>query len=214
LFARLLRLEFGLKARDLYALLLPGVFLLTFALLFPLALTPESERLAVLAPGICWLATLVSLMLHLDRLFRDDYEQGTLDLLLAGELALLSLVARMLAHWLLIALPLCLLAALLGFTFGMGGKQLLLLVASLASGSAVLVFLGAAIASLCVGASRAGLLIGILLTPLLTPVVIFGVQASRTTGGWELVLLLCGFACINLALAPILCTAALRASMD
>lgn len=215
MFLRLLLLELCLKARNLYALLLPAVLLLNLVLLFPLALTPASDQLTALAPGICWLAVLLSLMLQLDRIFREDKEQGALDMLLAADMAIYSLVARMLAHWLLLAVPLCMLATLLGFILGMKGEQLARLTAALGSGSAVLICMGTTIASLCVGASRATMLIGVLLLPLLTPVVIFGVEASKAEpGGWQLVLLLFGCACINLVIAPLLSSAALRASLD
>ena len=213
--AQLLYLELKLKLRDLYQLALPGVFVLVFALLFPLALTPEKALLTQLAPGICWLALLVSLLLHLDRFFRDDYEQGTLDLLLSGTLGSGVLIARMLAHWLAIALPLCVLSSIVGFTFGLTGISLLQLFAALTAGSAVMVFLGATIASLCSGTSRSGMLIAILLVPLLTPVVVFGVEASsQNDNGWSLVILLAGLAAINLVVAPLICHAALRSVID
>jgi len=53
--------------------------------LVPLAVGPEPDRLAVIAPGIAWLALALASLLSLERLFERDFEDGALDLLALGE---------------------------------------------------------------------------------------------------------------------------------
>ena len=87
----------------------PLVFFALVITLFPLAISPDPELLAVIAPGLLWVAALLAALLSLDSLFRSDYDDGSLEqLLLAPQpLAALSL-AKVAVHWLLTGLPLAL----------------------------------------------------------------------------------------------------------
>ena len=52
------------------------------ATFLPLAIGPEPERLAAIAPGAAWVALALASLLSLERLFERDYEDGALDLLM------------------------------------------------------------------------------------------------------------------------------------
>jgi heme exporter protein B len=76
----------GLVARDLRLALRrsgdtlqPLGFFLVVTTLFPLALDPELSRLRDIAPAALWVGALLSSLLALDRLFREDAQDGTLD---------------------------------------------------------------------------------------------------------------------------------------
>ena len=53
-------------------LLQPLMFFMIVATLFPLTLTPEMSRLRDAAPGVLWIGALLSSLLALEFLFRDD----------------------------------------------------------------------------------------------------------------------------------------------
>jgi len=53
-------------------LIQPLMFFLIVATLFPLTLTPEMSRLRDAAPGVLWVGALLSSLLALEFLFRDD----------------------------------------------------------------------------------------------------------------------------------------------
>ncbi len=56
--------------------------------LFPIGISPDPELLAIIAPGLLWVAALLAALLSLDGLFREDAEDGALEqLLLAPHLA-------------------------------------------------------------------------------------------------------------------------------
>ena len=62
----------------------PLFFFVMVISLFPLAISPKPEVLAVIAPGVLWVAALLAVMLSLDGLFRRDQESGVLELLLTA----------------------------------------------------------------------------------------------------------------------------------
>ncbi|MGQ0834688.1 MAG: heme exporter protein CcmB, partial [Gammaproteobacteria bacterium] len=57
----------------------PLGFFVLVAMLFPLSITPELSRLRDIAPGVLWVAALLSSLLALEFLFRDDAADGTLE---------------------------------------------------------------------------------------------------------------------------------------
>jgi heme exporter protein B len=57
----------------------PLVFFLMVTTLFPLALGPELSRLKDVAPGVLWVAALLSSLLASDSLLKSDAQDGTLE---------------------------------------------------------------------------------------------------------------------------------------
>ena len=73
----------ALVARDLRLALRSGsdwvnpiTFFVMVLVLFPLAISPEPKQLALMAPGIVWIAALLAVLLSMDSLFRQDFEDG------------------------------------------------------------------------------------------------------------------------------------------
>ena len=215
MFIRLIHLEIRSLTRDIQGLLIPIAFLLVFALLFPLGISPKSDVLSSFAAGISWLGLLFSLMLNLDRLFRDDKEQGILEMWLSGGVYIILFIqARILAYWLMTGVPVALASLLLAFIFSLPTEGYIWLFASLLSGSLVLISIGTFIASLTLSSSRASMLIALLLVPMLVPVVIFGVEsvslAIAQAEAMPALMLLLGLALINMVIAPVLTMLSLR----
>src|SRR5688572_32365218 len=87
------------------------LFFVIVASLFPLGIGAEPELLRALAPGVIWVAALLSALLSLARLFAADHADGTLEQLLLGAAPLGVVVsAKAFAHWLVSGLPLVLIA--------------------------------------------------------------------------------------------------------
>jgi len=213
---------FALLRRDLLVLwrrradsLNPVLFALMVAMLFPLAMGPESAKLARIAGGAAWVTVLLASLLSLDLLFRPDAEDGTLEQLIASRqpLALLA-AAKILAHWLGTGLPLVLTGPFVALLLGMDRSALPVLAAALALGTPLLSALGASCAALTVGMRRSGILLALLVLPLVVPVLIFGagaVEAALTGGAARPALLFLGAGLmLALPLAPLVCAAALR----
>ena len=194
-------------------------FFIIVASLFPLGIGPEPAVLRMIAPGVLWVAALLSCLLSLGRVFSADYLDGVLEQLLLIPHPLTVLVlAKIFAHWLVSGLPVVLLSLLLGVQFGLGGDALGVLALSLLLGTPTLSLIGSIGAALTLGVRGSGTLVALLVLPLFIPVLIFGAGAvgSTVSGiGAEANLSLLG-ACLMLALplAPWATAAAVRIAVE
>ena len=177
-FYYLLLRDMRLALRSRQELANPLIFFVLVVTLFPLAVMPTPERLQDMAPGVIWVAALLSVLLSLDRLFKQDYEDGSLDQLMLSPNPLVILVlAKVCAHWLLTGLPLVIIAPLLGVFMALPAEPLSVLIWSLLLGTPVLSLIGAIGVSLTVAVNRGGVLLSLIVLPLYIPVLIFGANA-------------------------------------
>jgi heme exporter protein B len=177
-FYYLLLRDMRLALRSRHELANPLIFFVLVVTLFPLAVMPTTERLQEMAPGVIWVAALLSVLLSLDRLFKQDYEDGSLDQLMLSPNPLVILVlAKVCAHWLMTGLPLVIIAPLLGVFMQLQAESLNVLIWSLLLGTPVLSLIGAIGVSLTVAVNRGGVLLSLIVLPLYIPVLIFGANA-------------------------------------
>jgi heme exporter protein B len=193
----------------------PALFAVLIVVLFALALGNERATLSAVAPGVLWVAVLLSGLLSLDSLFRGDADDGSLEQWMLAPVPLAWLVlVRTLTHWATTALPLLLATPLLAELMGLPRPLLPVLLASLALGTPLLSLVGAVVAALTVGMRRAGVLLALLALPLYVPVLVFGAgsvaaAAQGFDAGSGLLLLGAGLA-LGLVLAPVAAAGALR----
>jgi heme exporter protein B len=196
----------------------PLLFALMVISLFPLALGPESPMLARVAPGVLWVAILLSGLLTLDSLFRSDLDDGSLEQLLLSPVPLAWLIAmRVAVHWTVTSLPLLLLTPLFAELLHLPRDLLPPLLCSLAIGTPLLSLIGAIVAALTVGIRRSGMLLAVLALPLFLPVLVFGagavVAASQGLPWAGAMYLLAAGLALALVLAPLAAAAALRIAL-
>lgn len=163
--------------------LLPLVFFLVAASLFPLGVGPEPERLRGMASGVVWVCAMLATMMSLGRLYERDHADGTLaQMVLSGHSLALFAMGKALVHWLVHGLPLVLMGPVLALALGLqGGATLGVLVVALLMGTAVLSLLGGVGAALTLGARSAGMLTLLLVVPLAVPALVFGAGAVDVT---------------------------------
>ncbi|MHB8403854.1 MAG: heme exporter protein CcmB [Gammaproteobacteria bacterium] len=175
----LLERDLRLAYRRRGELVTPVIFFVIVTALFPLALSPEPALLRSLAPGVIWVAALLAGLIGQDSLFKSDYEDGSLELMLLSPIPLEWMVLlRVFTHWLVTGLPLVILSSLMALLLNYPTNAMGVLVMSLLLGTPVLSFLGAVGAGLTVGLRRGGMLLPILVLPLSVPVLIFGAAAA------------------------------------
>jgi heme exporter protein B len=154
------------------------IFFVIVVSLFPLGIGPESQLLRSIAPGVVWVAALLASMLSLNRVFANDYSDGTLEqLLLTPQPLYLVVMGKVVAQWLVSELPLVLIAPLIGVQFDLPPDTLLILFVSLLIGTPILSLIGSVGAALTLGLRGGGVLIALLILPLYIPVLIFGAGA-------------------------------------
>lgn len=213
------RRELLLAARRPAEWIQPLVFYAIIAVLFPLGVEARDPALKVFAPAVVWVGALLAALLGVERMFRGDLEDGTLEQLLLAEAPLPLLVAaKLAAHWLLTALPLVVAAPLLGIGLGLDALPVRVLTLSLLLGTPVLMFTGGFAAALTVGAQRAGILLPILVLPLMSPAVIFGGGAVRAAAAglpFEAPLyFLAALTALTVTLLPFAAAGALRNALE
>src|SRR5213078_992654 len=156
------------------------LFFIIVASLFPLGIGAEPNLLRSIAPGVIWVAALLSSMLSLGRLFAGDHADGTLEQLVLGAAPLGVVVAsKTLAHWLVSGLPLVLIAPLIALQYDVAAELYGVLALSLLLGTPILSIIGA---TLTLGLRGGGVLLSLLVLPLYVPVLILGAGAVEMAG--------------------------------
>ncbi|MGQ0673535.1 MAG: heme exporter protein CcmB [Hyphomicrobium sp.] len=194
-------------------------FYLIVVTLMPLGLGPDLNLLGRIAPGVLWIALLLSALLSLPRMFESDHDDGALELIATGPLPLeLAAAAKAAAHWITTGIPLTLLTPVLGLLLNLDLDAAPVLVATMLAGTPAISFLGGIGAALTLRARRGGLLIALLVLPLFVPTLIFGIQAvsaiTLQSGSASASLMaLAAVSLGSLVIGPIAAAAAIRAQL-
>lgn len=214
-----IRRELRIAARSGAEIINPLWFFLIVVTLFPLSIGSEPQLLARIAPGIVWVAALLASLLSLERLFKDDFLDGSLEQLVLMPAPLtLTVLAKVVAHWLLTGLPLLILSPLVALLLSFNVATWQAVALTLLLGTPTLSFIGAIGVALTVGLRKGGVLLSLLVLPLYIPVLIFATSAidaasmGMPIGGYLAILgvMLAG----SMTLAPFAAAAALRVSIQ
>jgi heme exporter protein B len=215
-FAAILKRDFALGLRQGGGAGAALAFMLSVLVLIPLSIGPDQNLLQRLAPGIMWLSLLLAVILTSEKIFQHDYEDGTLDALIGIHLPLeLVVLAKALAHWLGVGLPLAMLAPLLGILLNIDIATIPLLMLSMVLGSLALSLLAAVGGAITAGLRRGGLLVALLILPLYVPVLVFGLSVTQSvtgpSGSGSALIVLVAITLVCLVVQPWASAAALRA---
>ena len=193
---------------------LPVLFFVATAMLFPFAVGPDPVLLARAGGGIVWVAALLAAILPLDRLLAPDLEQGFFDQFAVRGVAEEAVVAvRLLAHWLSFGPPLMLATLPAAALLGLHGETLRTVEWGLLAGTPGLAAIGLIIAALTVSLRAGAALAGLLLIPLAVPLLIFGAGAL-STGGASGLALTAAISLLLCAITPFAGGAAIRAARE
>lgn len=196
------------------------IFFLAVVTVVPFAVGPDLNLLSRIGPAVLWIGALLATLLGLDRLFQDDRDDGSLDLLaLSGVPLELVVLAKALGHWLATGLPLAVAAPVLGLLLGVEPLPLGAVLLTLLAGTPGLTLIGTIGATLMAALGRGGLLVAVLVLPFAIPVLVFGVSAAAATivGPGPFLppfLILVALTLMSAVIAPVAGAAALRASFE
>lgn len=184
---------------------LPIAFFLLIATLLPFAIGPDARLLSRIGPGALWIAALTAALLPIERLIEPDRADGVLDQLTLRGLAEESVAsAKIAAHWLTFG-PLLLVAAIpASALLAIDAPSLAHTEIALAIGTPGLAALAVAVGAVTAGLPRAGSLAGLLLLPLVVPLLIFAISNA--------LLLEAAVSLLLTASAPFVSGAAIRAA--
>ncbi|QLB15490.1 heme exporter protein CcmB [Mannheimia granulomatis] len=211
--------ELTIAFRKPSEILNPLWFFLMVITVFPILMGPNPELLGKIAGGIAWVAALLSALLSFERLFRDDYLDGSLEQLMLLPLGLPQVaLAKVIAHWILTGLPLILLSPIAAILLSLETHLWWALVLTLLLGTPILSCLGAIGVALTVGLRKGGTLLSLLILPLFLPVLIFAaavLEAATLNMGYSGQLAILGaILAITLTFSPFAIAGALRISLN
>jgi|TARA_B110000967_G_scaffold8794_1_gene8777 heme exporter protein B len=197
----------------------PFMFFIIVVSLFPIGISPESDRLTEIAAGVIWISVLLASMLSMDNLYRSDFEDGSLEQLLLSPHPLFFLVlAKNISHWLVSGLPVVLVSPILAYMLALPTEAYGTLVLSLLLGTPIMSLVGSIAVALTVGLGSRGLILAVITLPMSVPVLIFGTLAVQSTlnsqspvGYLSLMLVMLS---VSVSLAPLASAAALKISVN
>ena len=195
--------------------LLPLIFFLLVATLFPFAVGPDRPLLARAGGGARWMAALLAALLPVDRLIEPDRASGVLDQLAVRGLTEEGVaIAKLAGHWLSFGPPLLLAAVPAAALMKLPQDVFLRLELGLLVGTPGLAALTLMVSALTAGLRGTGALAGLLMLPLAVPILIFGaglIEQGVETGAIKL---LGAVSLLLVAAAPFAAGAAIRAARD
>ena len=197
------------------AFLLPLIFFVLVATLFPFAVGPDGPLLARTGGGALWMAALLAALLPVDRLVAPDRASGVLDqLALRGISEENIALAKLAGHWLSFGPPLMLAAIPAAALMKLPPDVLARLELGLLIGTPGLAALTLGVSALTAGLRRSGALAGLLMLPLAVPLLIFGagyLERGNDSGALQM---LGAVSLLLVAGAPFAAGAEIRASRD
>jgi len=218
-FGALISRELQCALRKRQDLANPLVFFVLVVVLFPLGVSPEPSFLETASSGVVWVAALLSTMLSLDRLFRDDYEHGTLEqLVISPQPLYLIVLVKIALHWCLTGVPLLLLSPVLAVMMHLPAEHIPVLMLTLLLGTPTLSLIGGIGAALTVSLRSGGVLVSLIILPLTIPVLIFGTGTILASidgipvAGY--LATMGAFLMLAITLSPFACAAALKMSVS
>jgi len=215
----ILQRDLILAVRHRAELMNPVLFFVLVVVLFPLGIGAEATILERIAPGIIWVAALLAALLSLDRIFRTDMEDGSLEqMLISAQPMSLLILAKIIAHWLITGLPVVIAGPLLALFLGLSVDGIETLFITLLLGTPILSAIGSVGVALTVGLRRGGVILSLLVLPLYVPVLIFASQAvDAAASGFPpaaAIAMLSALLLLSLSLTPWAASAALKMSVS
>lgn len=143
--------------------------------LFPIAMGTWSKDNLAFAPIIIWIAALIATALAQETLLRTDFKLGVFDQIFINQHAIsLLLLAKILTHWLIYALPMVLLTPIFALSFGLPALSITVISMSLFLGTLFLSLVAAIGAAITIRLARGGIFLAMIILPLYVPVLSLG----------------------------------------
>ena len=173
---KILKKEFLIYSRKSSSFISPVVFFLISISLYPIGISNDPNILKNFAPGLIWITVLLSTLISFQNIFSEDYDDGSIELLLAsGQNLSLIVLIKIFVNWIFSCLPIIILSVLSVFLLYLPQEGLTPLIISLLIGTPTICLFGALAGALSLG--KNSITGPALMLPLSLPVLILGTQA-------------------------------------
>ena len=175
--------EMLLIRRSGYESLFPIIYLFIIMVFFNISLSyVEKIVMQELIPIMIWISCLLICVFNIENIFKDDYEDGTLEIFLIDHQNLeVTILAKVLSHWLISNIPIILTAPIIALVLGVDSQTTFILFISLIIGTPTLSLIGSIAAALTVSLKKNKILVSIIVLPLYVPILIFGTSAVNNS---------------------------------
>ncbi len=168
------------NSRSLIDLISIVGFIILIIILFPLGLGPIQEKLNIVSNAVIWVGLILAIIPSLEKLLQKDFENGWLDQIATSPIPLeIVMLSKGISYWLIILIPLIITSPIFAILLDMDLKNIPWLVISISAGSLAISLIGLSGSALILGARRGNILLPILIIPLMTPILIFGVGVNE-----------------------------------
>jgi heme exporter protein B len=168
------------NSRSLLDLISIVGFMILIIILFPLGLGPIKEKLNVVSNAVIWVGLILAIIPSLEKLLQKDFENGWLDQIATSPAPLeIIMLSKAISYWLIMLIPLIITSPIFAILLDMDLKNIPWLVISISAGSLAISLIGLSGSALILGARKGNILLPILIIPLMTPILIFGVGVNE-----------------------------------
>ena len=168
------------NSRSLIDLISIVGFMILIIILFPLGLGPIQEKLNIVSNAVIWVGLILAIIPSLEKRLQRDFENGWLDQIATSPIPLeIVMLSKGISYWLIILIPLIITSPIFSILLDMDLKNIPWLVISISAGSLAISLIGLSGSALILGARRGNILLPILIIPLMTPILIFGVGVNE-----------------------------------
>ena len=168
------------NSRSLLDLISIVGFMILIIILFPLGLGPIKEKLNIVSNAVIWVGLILAIIPSLEKLLQKDFENGWLDQIATSPAPLeIIMLSKAISYWLIMLIPLTITSPIFAILLDMDLKNIPWLVISISAGSLAISLIGLSGSALILGARRGNILLPILIIPLMTPILIFGVGVNE-----------------------------------
>mgnify|MGYP003312954560 FL=1 len=168
------------NSRSLLDLISIVGFMILIIILFPLGLGPIQEKLNIVSNAVIWVGLILAIIPSLEKLLQKDFENGWLDQIATSPAPLeIIMLSKAISYWLIMLIPLIITSPIFAILLDMDLKNIPWLVISISAGSLAISLIGLSGSALILGARKGNILLPILIIPLMTPILIFGVGVNE-----------------------------------
>jgi len=168
------------NSRSLIDLISIVGFMILIIILFPLGLGPIQEKLNIVSNAVIWVGLILAIIPSLEKILQKDFENGWLDQIATSPIPLeIVMLSKGISYWLFILITLIITSPIFAILLDMDLKNIPWLVISISAGSLAISLIGLSGSALILGARRGNILLPILIIPLMTPILIFGVGVNE-----------------------------------
>lgn len=168
-----------LKSKQTIGIML--IFSALVILVFSFAFDPTNQTIKSVIPGLIWVVTIFSGLLGLNRSFASELENDCLSGLRTAPIDAVSIhLGKVIANFVLVSIVQLISIPLLFllFDYRFTGSFLLLII-TLILGTLGFIVIGTFLAAIAVNAKNSEMLLPVLLLPMISPLIIASVQATK-----------------------------------